>query len=76
MPDPLIITTPGDRQIVITRAFAAPRDHLHDPRVAQRNGDARRAFGPVMARLPGVRERGDGLRRGHGRSPDRRDGAT
>lgn len=26
MPDPLIITTPGDRQIVITRTFAAPRD--------------------------------------------------
>ena len=26
MSDPLIITTPGDRQIVITRAFAAPRD--------------------------------------------------
>ena len=26
MPEPLIITTPGDREIVITRAFDAPRE--------------------------------------------------
>ena len=26
MPEPLTITTPGDRQIVVTRAFDAPRD--------------------------------------------------
>jgi len=26
MPEPLIITTPGDRQIVVTRSFDAPRD--------------------------------------------------
>lgn len=26
MPEPLTITTPGDRQIVVTRSFEAPRD--------------------------------------------------
>jgi uncharacterized protein YndB with AHSA1/START domain len=26
MPEPLIITTPGDREIVVTRAFDAPRE--------------------------------------------------
>ena len=26
MPNPLTITTPGDRQIVVTRQFDAPRD--------------------------------------------------
>src|SRR5256885_2251706 len=26
MPEPLTITTPGDRQIVVTRAFDAPRE--------------------------------------------------
>ena len=26
MPDPLVITTPGDRQIVVVRSFDAPRD--------------------------------------------------
>ncbi len=26
MPEPLVLTTPGDRQIVITRSFDAPRD--------------------------------------------------
>lgn len=26
MPEPLVITTPGDREIVVTRCFEAPRD--------------------------------------------------